>query len=62
MRTINLLAGSLLMTLVVISIIVLTSYVMHIVFCTDCTLQSITFCMAMGCMWQYFYNEFKKEK
>lgn len=44
MRTINLLAGSLLMTLVVISIIVLTSYVMHIVFGTDCTLQNASAC------------------
>ena len=60
MRTIKLLAWSLLMTLGVIFVIVLTSYVMHKVVGTDCTLQSITFCMAMGCMWQYFYNEFKK--
>ena len=44
MRTINLLAGSLLMTLVVISIIVLASYVMHIVFGTDCTLQNVSAC------------------
>lgn len=61
MRTIKLLAGSLLMTLVVLAIIVLTSYVMNKTVGTYCTLTSITFCMAFGCMWSYFYKEFEKE-
>ena len=49
------------MTLVMLAIIVLVSYVMNKTVGTDCTLQSITFCMALGCMWSYFYKEFSEE-
>ena len=62
MRTIKLLAGSLLMTLVMLAIIVLVSYVMNKTIGTDCTLTSITFCMALCCMWSYIYKEFKEEE
>ena len=61
MKTIKLLAASGLMTIVMLAIIVLVSYVMNKTVGTDCTLTSITFCMALGCMWSYFYKEFEKE-
>lgn len=61
MRTIKLMAGSLLMTLVMLAIIVMVSYIMNKSFGTDYTLQSITFCMAFSCMWSYFYKEFEEE-
>ena len=61
MRTIKLLAWSLLMTLVMLANIVLVCFVMNKTVGTDCTLTSITFCMAFVCMGLYFYKDFKED-
>ena len=60
MKTVKIAFYSLLMCLAMQGIIVLTSWVMHKLFDFYFNLQSFTFTMAFGCMWQLCYYEIKK--
>ena len=60
MKSIKIAFWSLVMCLGILGIIVLTSWVMHKLFGFAHDLQSFTFTMAFGCMWQLCYLEIKK--